>query len=295
MKCVASDEPGSGVSFVRGVEHLEAPPAEYLDQRSVSNVYSHLDGFRALGAGEVPEGVVWGVEYGTYVVNSPVYCAHLLRKFLLRGGEVKKSELVNLMEGFSLAKGVRTVVNCSGVGIGDPKAFIIRGMFCAWFTEEWKRFSYIQLVLTFFLLGQTCLVRNAVSETITRQNTDGSWSFCIPRPLDGGTIIGGTKEPHNWDPNPSVEARERLLANATKWFPFTPASGGKFDVIRDIVGRRPAREGGMRIEVEKIANDRYLVHGYGAGGRGFELSRGVAEDIAELMLDNGLLRPKASL
>jgi D-amino-acid oxidase len=168
-------------------------------------------------------------------------------------------------------------------------------MFCAWFTEEWKRFSYIQLVLTFFLLGQTCLVRNAVSETITRQNTDGSWSFCIPRPLDGGTIIGGTKEPHNWDPNPSVEARERLLANATKWFPFTPASGGKFDVIRDIVGRRPAREGGMRIEVEKIANDRYLVHGYGAGGRGFELSRGVAEDIAELMLDNGLLRPKASL
>jgi D-amino-acid oxidase len=51
----------------------------------------------------------------------------------------------------------------------------------------------------------------------------------------------------------------------------------------------------MRIEVEKIANDRYLVHGYGAGGRGFELSRGVAEDIAELMLDNGLLRPKASL
>ncbi|KAJ5757545.1 uncharacterized protein N7511_006239 [Penicillium nucicola] len=269
MKRVAADEPGSGVSFVRGVEHLEAPPAEYLDAQSVKNVYSHLDGFRALKSGEVPDGVVWGVEYGTYVVNSPVYCAHLLRKFVLAGGEVRRFDLVNLMEAFSLAKGVRTVVNCSGTGIGDAKAFIIR--------------------------GQTCLVRNPVSETITRQNTDGSWSFCIPRPLDGGTIIGGTKEPHNWDPNPSLETRERLLSNATKWFPFTPESGGKFDVIRDIVGRRPAREGGMRIEVENITDDRYMVHGYGAGGRGFELSRGVAEDVAGLMLEKGLLQPKASL
>lgn len=138
-------------------------------------------------------------------------------------------------------------------------------------------------------------MRNTCSETITRQNTDGSWSFCIPRPLDGGTIIGGTKQPHDWDPSPSLETRERLLANATKWFPFTAESGGKFDVIRDIVGRRPAREGGMRIEIEKLADGKSLVHSYGAGGRGFELSRGAAEDTAGLMLENGLLRQKAAL
>jgi len=143
--------------------------------------------------------------------------------------------------------------------------------------------------------GQTCLVRNPVSATITRQNTDGSWSFCIPRPLDGGTVIGGTKQPHDWDPNPSPEIRARLLENASKWFPFTPESRGKFDVIQDIVGRRPAREGGMRIEVEKLGNGKQIVHAYGAGGRGFELSWGVAEDTAALMLENGLLREKAVL
>lgn len=146
-----------------------------------------------------------------------------------------------------------------------------------------------------FYLGQTCLVRNHCTEGITRQNDDGSWSFCIPRPLDGGTIIGGTKQPHDWDPTPSIDARERLLANATKWFPFTPESKGKFDVIQDIVGRRPAREGGMRIEVEKLAGGKFVVHAYGAGGRGFELSRGVAEDVTGLMLENGLLREKAAL
>ncbi|KAJ5178213.1 D-amino-acid oxidase [Penicillium coprophilum] len=248
LKRTAAAEPGAGIQFVEGVEHLEAPPPEYLDQQSVRNVYSHLDEFQTLGKEDVPAGVVWGVKYGTYVINSPVYCAHLLR---------------------NMAGNVKTVVNCSGSGFEDPKSFIIR--------------------------GQTCLVRNPVSKTITRQNTDGSWSFCIPRPFEGGTIIGGTKEPNNWDPNPSLETRQRLLANATKWFPFTPESGGKFDVIRDIVGRRPAREGGLRIEAEKLADERYIVHGYGAGGRGFELSRGVAEDIVAVMLEKRLLQARASL
>jgi D-amino-acid oxidase len=88
-----------------------------------------------------------------------------------------------------------------------------------------------------------------------------------------------------------------LLANAAKWFPFTPESGGQFDVIRDIVGRRPAREGGLRIEAEKLEGERYIVHGYGAGGRGFEISRGVAEDITTVMVEKGLVlgTAKASL
>ncbi|KAJ6102400.1 D-amino-acid oxidase [Penicillium sp. IBT 16267x] len=269
MKRVAADEPGAGVKFIQGVEHLEAPPNEYLDAQSVRNVYEHLDGFRRLASDEMPNGVKWGVQYGTYVVNSPVYCAHMLRKFVLKGGDTRQYTLANIKEAFSLASNVSAVVNCSGLGFEDPKSFIIR--------------------------GQTCLVRNPVSETITRQNYDGSWSFCIPRPLDGGTIIGGTKEPHNWDPNPSMETRERLLANATEWFPFQQESGGQFDVVRDIVGRRPAREGGMRIEIEELGNGKRVVHAYGAGGRGFELSRGVAEDTAALMLEKGILREKAAL
>jgi hypothetical protein len=130
---------------------------------------------------------------------------------------------------------------------------------------------------------------------LTRQNTDGTWSFSIPRPLDGGTIIGGTKGPHDWDPNPSLAVRETLLNNAKKWFPFTAESKGEFDVVRDIVGRRPAREGGMRIEVEHVEvggpgraeKGRRIVHGYGAAGRGYELSWGVAGDVVGLVLEGG--------
>jgi D-amino-acid oxidase len=122
-------EPAAGVKFMDGVEHLEAPPPEYIEAvRSKDGVYAHLDGFRELSKEELPAGVKLGVRYRTYCLNPPVYCAHLLRKFVLRGGETKEYTLANPMEAFELASNVRTVVNCSGMGVSDTKSFIIRGM-----------------------------------------------------------------------------------------------------------------------------------------------------------------------
>lgn len=128
LKRVAADEPAAGIKFVKGVEYLEAPPAEYSDPQSLRNVYASVDGFRLLARDELPVGVKWGTEYGTWVINSPVYCAHMLRKFIVRGGQTKKYTLANMKEAFSLAQNVRTVVNCSGMGFEDPESFIIRGM-----------------------------------------------------------------------------------------------------------------------------------------------------------------------
>lgn len=127
IKQVAADEPAAGIKFIQGIEHLEAPPPEYLDAQSVQNVYSHFEDFRSMSSAEVPAGVKWGVEYGTYVINSPVYCAFMLRKFILNGGRTQKYTLVNIKEAFALADNVKTVVNCSGTGFDDPKSFIIRG------------------------------------------------------------------------------------------------------------------------------------------------------------------------
>lgn len=129
LKRVAADEPGAGIKFLKGIEHLEAPPAEYSDPQSLRNVYASMDDFRHLTKDELPVGVKWGVEYETWVINSPVYCAHILRKLILKGGRTKQYTLANVKEAFSLAQNVRTVVNCSGLGFDDPESFIIRGMF----------------------------------------------------------------------------------------------------------------------------------------------------------------------
>jgi len=105
----------------------------------------------------------------------------------------------------------------------------------------------------------------------------------IPRPLHGGTIIGGTKEERDQEAFPRPETRQKLLEAGAKAFPELLDSDGKFRVIRDIVGRRPSRIGGMRLEAEKLTNGRRVVHAYGAGGRGVEISRGVAETVLDLI------------
>lgn len=135
--------------------------------------------------------------------------------------------------------------------------------------------------------GQTCLVANPCSKTITQQNTDGTWTFIIPRGFNGGTVIGGTKVPHDWSTKPSLEIRNELLQKAAKMYPEILNERGEFDVITDIIGRRPTRLGGMRIEIESRSieggENQRVVHAYGAGGRGYEMSWGVAEDVKELV------------
>lgn len=53
-------------------------------------------------------------------------------------------------------------------------------------------------------------------------------------------------------------------------------------VLADIVGRRPTRKGGMRLEREDVRGGT-VIHAYGVGGRGYEVSWGVAEAVFELM------------
>jgi D-amino-acid oxidase len=54
------------------------------------------------------------------------------------------------------------------------------------------------------------------------------------------------------------------------------------DIIRHGVGLRPVREGGTRIEKEKI-DGVWVVHNYGAGGAGYQSSYGCAQAAVDLI------------
>lgn len=131
---MARDEDvASGIKFVAGEEFFEKSPPEYVDAAAdvSKSVYAHLaEKFEVLRASEVADAdVTLGFRYWTYCVNSPVYIAYLMRKFVLNGGRTMERSLVALEEAFSLGNNVCAVVNCSGMGFGDPKSFIIRGTF----------------------------------------------------------------------------------------------------------------------------------------------------------------------
>lgn len=140
--------------------------------------------------------------------------------------------------------------------------------------------------------GQTCAVANFSPATVTRQNADGSWTFCVPRNFDGGTIVGGTKEPDNWDVEPSLELREQILKTFAATYPAILGDSGEYRVLKDVVGRRPTRRGGLRLEREDAIDGRTIIHAYGLGGRGFELSWGMAEGALGLLQDQ---KPRARL
>ncbi|KAI1498192.1 FAD dependent oxidoreductase [Biscogniauxia marginata] len=261
MRTVATANPEAGITFMKGIEYLEAPGTVYsaLTAETARRDLG-MEGFRLLRGEELPEGVTWGCEYDTWCVNPMVYCGFLLRRFVFLGGKIIKKEVRDPVEAWNiedLSAPVDALVNASGNGFGDPNVFITR--------------------------GQTCLVANFSPVTVTRQNADGSWTFCVPRNFEGGTIIGGTKEPDNWDPNPSLEVREKLLRNFAATYPQILDKDGKFTVIKDIVGRRPTRKGGMRLEKEVTAGNKCIIHAYGLGGRGFELSWGVADGVSKLL------------
>ncbi|KAI1455730.1 FAD dependent oxidoreductase [Annulohypoxylon moriforme] len=264
MRAVQARYPEAGITFMKGIEYLEAPNDAYLalsEERAKTEL--GMRGFRLLGKGELPEGVKWGCEYDTWCVNPMVYCAFLLRRIAILGGKVLRREVRDPREIFAWsfeAGPVDVLVNASGIGFGDENVFITR--------------------------GQTCLVANPCTATVTRQNADGSWTFCVPRNFDGGTIIGGTKEPNNWDPNPSAEVREALLRKFAATYPQILGLDGKFTVMKDIVGRRPTRKGGIRLERETVGENKTIIHAYGLGGRGYELSWGVAEGVAQLLAEH---------
>ncbi|EXJ64493.1 hypothetical protein A1O7_00829 [Cladophialophora yegresii CBS 114405] len=257
MRRIARENPEAGVAEMPAMEYFQKPAPELL-RMTTGDVYAWPgDGFRVLEKHELPRDAAWGCEYQSYCINVPVYCRWLMDRFLAKGGRVIRRRLSSVGEAFVVAGEDQLVVNCSGRNIGtDPKVKIIR--------------------------GQTVLVKQQYHRTITWQRADGTWAFLIPRPNGGGTIVGGTKELDDWESAPRDETRERLLRRCVESFPDFVKTVEEFVVLKDNVGRRPWREGGYRFEIEQIAPGKTIVHGYGAGGRGYELSWGAAGKILEL-------------
>jgi len=259
---LAVDEPQSSIQFIEGVDYLENQGIYGVDAKGF---YEGIEGMEQIPNNELPNGVEFGAKYKTWVLNSPLYIQYLQRKLIFRYGvEFIKAELVSLKQ-VSQAYPNSVIVNASGLGLQynggyDPKSFVIR--------------------------GQTLLVRAPPDhpyekKTITHQSKNGLWTFVIPRPLDGGLIVGGTKQVNDFASVPKEADTKQLITKSKELYPEIFING-KLDIKNINVGFRPAREGGSRIELEKVGKQ-YIVHDYGFGGMGYEMSRGSAEKVAELV------------
>jgi D-amino-acid oxidase len=90
--------------------------------------------------------------------------------------------------------------------------------------------------------------------------------------------LGGCLQPNSWDPLPDPNLAVRIMKRCITISPELVLSGQGIeglDIIRHGVGLRPMREGGARVEKERIDGN-WVVHNYGHGGYGYQVSFGCA-------------------
>lgn len=110
-------------------------------------------------------------------------------------------------------------------------------------------------------------------------------AYIIPRPgSEPNFILGGTYLRDNYDTIPNSKTAQRIVKECTALMrnfvrPGYNAEGVRLELISHNVGLRPARDGGARIEVERLESRagsgvgngdgvRGVVHAYGFGSAG---------------------------
>lgn len=126
---------------------------------------------------------------------------------------------------------------------------------------------------------------------------DHEFSYVIPRAKSGTIICGGCAIPDKYDTKVDEQLAERILQRCVEMVPQLLDDGvdssskdawKTLTVIKRGLGLRPAREDGMRIELEQlVAPDNrpfFVLHAYGAGGGGFQSGYGVAVESVEKVI-----------
>ncbi|KAI1770727.1 FAD dependent oxidoreductase [Hypoxylon cercidicola] len=239
---------------------------------------SLFDDFRELSKDELPEGMASGCEFGSVCINVMLYMPWLVGQCRANGVVFRRGNLKHISEAATLSHTggkVDVIVNTTGLmasrlgGVMDHKVVPVR--------------------------GQVVVVRNESPYMVTKSGTDdgdGEVCYVMTRAVGGGTVLGGTYQKGNWESQPDANCAMRIMRRAVEAAP--ELTGGKgvegLDIIRHGVGLRPYREGGVRIEKEKIGGT-WVVHNYGHAGWGYQGSYGCAQDVVGLV-DEILDRPK---
>lgn len=149
--------------------------------------------------------------------------------------------------------------------------------------------------------GQTVLVRNDGLLNCSSSGTDyGEEESCytMTRAAGGGTILGGSYQLNNWNGQPDLDLAARIMKRAVELNPNLINGKGadskgkngdgkgkgveELSVIRHAVGLRPYRAEGVRVEREVI-DGMDVVHCYGHGGFGYQVSWACSGDVAKLV------------
>jgi D-amino-acid oxidase len=236
---------------VRMSDVLEMLPTATPDPWWVSAV----DGFHHADLAELQPGYTDGYAFAAPVIDTGIYLDYLLRRFQAEGGLIETRTVGDLAEAFTACP---VVVNCAGLGarelVGDHDLHSSR--------------------------GQVLRIRHNGSRRVVLDDYGpNAVAYIVPRLHD--IVLGGTDDEGNASTEPDPGVTRDILRRCASLDPAFAAISER-DIVSVAVGLRPVRSA-VRVEMERPAPDRLLVHNYGHGGAGVTLSWGCAAEVAEVL------------
>ncbi|OAL32485.1 hypothetical protein AYO22_00507 [Fonsecaea multimorphosa] len=257
---LAKNHPEAGIHFQRTEIYnrkkdvSSATAAWFAELVSPNPWFSTLfDDFRQIPKSELPAEIDNANSFTSVCINTAIYLPWLVSQCLKNGAILKRAVFKHIAD--AAAPGVHhsgrpadLVVNCTGLSAA--------------------KIGGVEDKLVVPARGQIVVVRNPAPAMAA----------------GGGTILGGCYQKGSWESQPDPNLAVRIMKRCVAICP--ELTGGKgiehLDIIRHGVGLRPVREGGTRIEKEKIKGV-WTVHNYGAGGAGYQSSYGCSQAAVKLV------------
>lgn len=209
-----------------------------------------------LGASVIPSDHCFASGFSMRVplMDTTIYLDYLAARFHKAGGEihanVRFEKLENVDTEFDL------VINCAGIGA--------RELVCDADLEPHR--------------GQVAIVPKIESLSAAIVCDDAPLTYAIPRVND--CVFGGTNDlSDNLAADPATT--QQIVAECSRVLNID-----KPPVVAERVGLRPFRKSGVRLERDRLADGRTVIHNYGHGGAGFTLSWGCAREVRELAVSS---------
>lgn len=229
-----------------------------------------FEDFRELKSHELAEGCHAGYIFTTVCINTAIYLPWLLGQCAKNGVVFERACLSHIREAPTLHHSKTKadfIINCTGLGSLGLGGVEDNTMMPA--------------------RGQTVLVRNKAPSMLMVSATDDTPTeelYLMERAVGGGTVLGGTYELGNWDPDPNPDLALRIMARVVAAYPeITKSQGIKgLSIIKHGVGFRPYRAKGVRVEKERMHDGTWVIHNYGHDSWGYIASYGCAEGVLEL-------------